>query len=266
MRGDRAGGPASLGEQLHLVLGDGPPAGRLPDRIAPMLASHGVTPFDDQGHFFEPWWPGARAFAFAEAGRLRIQTDHLADPLATFPELAGDRWSAHRGRGHPRRDAARAGRRGTPGRRAPAPATGRSGGLRRRGGVRGIGPAVGRGSASHPAAVRGAPLAAGHRPARRAPVRRQSRAPRRGRDARGSGGVDGPLGHLRSPSHDSRYHPGDAGEDWLRLPVVETPAPQTRPLLVLLNRLPLDPRRAARAVEPRPGWSRPPPPAPRCWR
>jgi hypothetical protein len=36
------------------------------------------------------------------------------------------------------------------------------------------------------------------------------------------------------------YHPGAGGDDWLRLPVTETPAPVTRPLLVLLNRLPLD--------------------------
>jgi bifunctional non-homologous end joining protein LigD len=39
---------------------------------------------------------------------------------------------------------------------------------------------------------------------------------------------------------DGRWRAGDAGDDWLRLPVSETPATETRPLLVLLQRLPLD--------------------------
>ncbi|MDQ3554568.1 MAG: ATP-dependent DNA ligase, partial [Chloroflexota bacterium] len=52
-----------------------------------MTATLGEAPFDDEDYFFEPWWPGTRTFAFAEGGRLRLQTDHLADPLSTFPEL-----------------------------------------------------------------------------------------------------------------------------------------------------------------------------------
>ena len=38
---------------------------------------------------------------------------------------------------------------------------------------------------------------------------------------------------------DGHWRPGPAGDDWLRLPVLETPAPVTRPLLVLLEGLPL---------------------------
>lgn len=45
------------------------------------------APFDDEGYLFEPWWPGARALAFAERRVLRLQVDGLADALAAFPEL-----------------------------------------------------------------------------------------------------------------------------------------------------------------------------------
>ena len=53
-----------------------------------MLPVDGGRPFDDPDWFFEPWWPGASTLAYVEDGRLRIQTEHLADPLATFPELS----------------------------------------------------------------------------------------------------------------------------------------------------------------------------------
>jgi hypothetical protein len=36
-----------------------------------------------------------------------------------------------------------------------------------------------------------------------------------------------------------RYRPGARDESWLRVPVVETPTVPTRPLLTLLQRLPL---------------------------
>ena len=45
------------------------------------------APFDDPDYFFEPWWPGARALAFVEAGNLRMQVSGLSDPIAAFPEL-----------------------------------------------------------------------------------------------------------------------------------------------------------------------------------
>ncbi|MGH2455332.1 MAG: DNA ligase, partial [Candidatus Limnocylindria bacterium] len=78
------------GQQLRLpVPPDGRPGRRLPSRVLAMQASAVDAPFDDQGYLFEPWWPGARAFVFAERGDLRLQVDGLADALAAFPELAG---------------------------------------------------------------------------------------------------------------------------------------------------------------------------------
>src|SRR4051812_24960874 len=53
-----------------------------------MLPITGVKPFDDPDWFFEPWWPGASTLAYIEDGRVRLQTEHLADPLDAFPELA----------------------------------------------------------------------------------------------------------------------------------------------------------------------------------
>ena len=76
-------------EQLPLPVTPGAeePAARLPDRVVPMQATQVDAPFDDTGYFFEPWWPGIRAFALAERGRLRLQADGLADADATFPEI-----------------------------------------------------------------------------------------------------------------------------------------------------------------------------------
>jgi bifunctional non-homologous end joining protein LigD len=45
------------------------------------------APFDDPDYLFEPWWPGVRATAFAERGRVRLQVAGLADADAAFPEL-----------------------------------------------------------------------------------------------------------------------------------------------------------------------------------
>ena len=62
--------------------------GVLPERLRPMFPVAGERPFDDPDWFFEPWWPGAPILAYIEDGRVRLQTEHLADPLETFPELA----------------------------------------------------------------------------------------------------------------------------------------------------------------------------------
>jgi bifunctional non-homologous end joining protein LigD len=53
-----------------------------------MLPVDGPRPFDDPDWFFEPWWAGASALAYIEDGRVRLQIEHLADPLVAFPELA----------------------------------------------------------------------------------------------------------------------------------------------------------------------------------
>ncbi len=74
-------------EQLPLEF---PPAtSRLPARITPMRPTDGSGPFDDPRYFFEPWWPGIRAFVLVEDGRVRLRAEALTDPTAVFPELAG---------------------------------------------------------------------------------------------------------------------------------------------------------------------------------
>lgn len=48
----------------------------------------GVAPFDDHAWLFEPWWPGVRALAWVQGGRLiRLRAEGMADALTTFSEL-----------------------------------------------------------------------------------------------------------------------------------------------------------------------------------
>lgn len=78
------------GEQLDLPIPT-EAGSRLPARIAAMQPSAGVAPFDDPGYLFEPWWPGVRAQAWVEGGRLvRLRAEGLADALGTFPELVDE--------------------------------------------------------------------------------------------------------------------------------------------------------------------------------
>ncbi len=203
-----------------------------------MSPSPAEVPFDDGEYFFEPWWPGARAFAFVEGGRLRLQTDHLVDPLATFPELAviAAQLAADGvvldgtllvldDEGRPDADL-----------------------LRRRL----ADPAAAGGEAAFVASdlvwVDG--LALTERPfyerrARLISVLRDGRLCVASRGLRGEGVTLAAavatmgLSEISARAWNGRYRAGPAGVDWLRLPVVQTPATQTRPLLVLLERLPL---------------------------
>lgn len=75
------------GEPLPLEFA--PAASRLPERIAPMRPTDGESPFDDPGYFFEPWWPGIRAFVFVDGPTVRLRAEALTDPTSAFPELAG---------------------------------------------------------------------------------------------------------------------------------------------------------------------------------
>ena len=59
----------------------------LPLRLPFPVASDGGVPFDDEGRFFEPWWPGAQAYLRREGAALELRTEHLSDPLIAFPEL-----------------------------------------------------------------------------------------------------------------------------------------------------------------------------------
>lgn len=78
------------GEQLDLPIPT-EPARPLPDRLVAMQPAAGVAPFDDRDWLFEPWWPGVRALAWVEDGRLtRLQAEGLADALTTFGELTDE--------------------------------------------------------------------------------------------------------------------------------------------------------------------------------
>lgn len=75
----------------HLDLHIPPGGGTLPTRVEPMEASAGAEPFDDRDYLFEPWWPGVRALAWVEGGRLtRLVASGLADALGAFSELADE--------------------------------------------------------------------------------------------------------------------------------------------------------------------------------
>ena len=73
-------------EQLPLHIDQAEKRG-LPVRLRPMTPERGDAPFDHPDWFFEPWWPGTSALAYVEDFRVRLQIEHLADPMAAFPEL-----------------------------------------------------------------------------------------------------------------------------------------------------------------------------------
>ena len=78
-----------MGVQLPLSIDpeSAPRRSALPARFRPMEPTLGGAPFDDDDYVFEPWWQGARSIAFLEGGRVRLNTDQLADPLEALPEL-----------------------------------------------------------------------------------------------------------------------------------------------------------------------------------
>lgn len=78
------------GEQLDLPIPT-EAGSRLPARIVAMEPSAGTAPFDDPDYLFEPWWPGVRAQAWVEGGRLvRLRAQGLADAIAAFGELGDE--------------------------------------------------------------------------------------------------------------------------------------------------------------------------------
>jgi bifunctional non-homologous end joining protein LigD len=68
---------------------DPPDAARepLPEHVPPMLASPGALPREQGGWAFEVKWDGIRAIAYAQPGRLRIESRNLNDIGARYPEL-----------------------------------------------------------------------------------------------------------------------------------------------------------------------------------
>ena len=204
-----------------------------------MSATGGEAPFDDEDYFFEPWWPGARALAFVDGGRLRLQTEHLTDPLATFPELGVivDQLDSDGvildgtllvldEEGRPDTELLRRRLEGT---------------------------ATDEGEAAFVASdvlwvdgidITGAEFS--DRRARLGTLLRDSWICVASRGLRGEGTTLAEavasmgIGDISARCLSATYRAGAVGADWLRVPVIEAPAVETRPLLVLLNRLPLE--------------------------
>lgn len=225
------------GEQLTLQIPDSA-AGGLPERLRPMQPMAGDAPFDDSAWFFEPWWPGASALAYFDAGQMRLQIEHLADPLAAFSELAGigrqfrDDGLIVEGallvldaEGRPDAELLRR-RLAEPGSREGAPAFVASDLLYREG----------RPLLSRPFSERRDLLARQMTDGDWCVVSRGLRGDGLTlAEAVASMG----FGEISARLLSGRYRPGQRDAGWLRLPVIEAPTVPTRPLLALLQRLPL---------------------------
>lgn len=230
---------AFLGETEQLALQiDARPDAALPYRLKPMTPIFGDAPFDDPDWFFEPWWPGASALAYVDGRHLRLQTAHLADPTVAFPELAGigTQFSADRlivegtllvldDDGRPDADLLR--------QRLARPAS-----------RPGVGAFVvsdllyesGASRLSRPFEERRALLVKMLTDTDRCVISRGLRGEGLTlAEAVASMGVAEISARLLS----APYRPGTQDAAWLRLPVVEAPVAPTRPLLTLLQRLPL---------------------------
>ena len=203
-----------------------------------MLPATGTAPFDDPDWFFEPWWPGTSALAYVEDFRVRLQIEHLADPLAAFPELsamggdfANDQLVVEGSllvlddEGRPDQELLRH-RLSEPGSREGTPAFVASDLLYD----------LGEPLSGLPFEVRRQRLAAVLADTDRCVVSRGLRGEGLTlADAITSMGLTEISARLLS----GRYRPGVREESWLRVPVVETPTTPTRALLTLLQRLPI---------------------------
>jgi bifunctional non-homologous end joining protein LigD len=229
--------PPSSQLRLPLDRPQGEDVAALPSRLGFPVATDGGRPFDDDERFFEPWWPGAQAFLFREGDHVAMRTEHLSDPLAAFPEL---REVAH--------DLSADGvivegtllaldTEGRPDARL----------LRRRlsGSAEGGTGAI---VASDLAYLEGRPLAREpfvERRRRLASILTPSDHCVLSRGLVGEGltlaraVASLGLAAISARRLDARWRSGEAGDDWLRLPVAEPLQLPTRPLLVLLERLPL---------------------------
>lgn len=223
---------------LHIPSHPGHEAARLPARVVPMLATPGDAPFDSEAHLFEPWWPGARAWAFVEGGAVRLRTQGLADALAAFPELRDLAAAIHADGavidgtllvlddgGRPDAELLRA--RLEAGEWVGSPAFVASDLL-----WDAYRPVVRR-----PFRARRARLEAILPPGDRAVVGRGY--PREGRlvaEALSMLGIEA----LSARRLDARHRAGAAGDAWLRVPVTPRPDVRERPTLALILRLPLE--------------------------
>lgn len=224
-------------EQLPLHIESRPP-GALPSRLRPMLPLTGDAPFDDPDWFFEPWWPGASALAYVEDFRVRLQIEHLADPSTAFPELSSigadfaDDQLIVEGtllvlddEGRPDAELLRR-RLAEPNLRIGTPAFVASDLLYD----------LGRSLTGLPFEERRQRLAGVLNDTDRCVISRGLRG--EGTTLAEAVASMG-LSEISARLLDGRYRPGAQDGTWLRLPVVEAPAVPTRPLLALLQRLPL---------------------------
>lgn len=228
---------SSQPEQLPLHI-DPSDRRRLPARLRPMLPEQGDAPFDDRDWFFEPWWPGASALAYVEDFGVRLQIEHLADPLAAFPELVEMGADFHNDQlvvegtllvlddeGRPDHDLLRR-RLGEPGSREGTPAFVASDLLYD----------LGEPLLELPFFKRRERLAAVLSDTNRCVV---------SRGVRGEGTTMAEaimalgLTEISARLLTARYRAGVRDVSWLRVPVIEAPAAATRPLLTLLQRLPI---------------------------
>ena len=83
----------------------------MPEHVAPMLATTGELPRDEQGWAFEIKWDGVRAIAYAQGGTLRLESRNGRDITPALPRAARARPRARRARGDPRRRGGRVRRR-----------------------------------------------------------------------------------------------------------------------------------------------------------
>jgi bifunctional non-homologous end joining protein LigD len=228
-----------VNQQLALPLQSDGDLSTLPVRLGFAMATEGGSPFDDEAHFFEPWWPGAPAQVRRLGDHIEMRTEHLTDPLATFPELASlsDSLAADGvivqgtllaldSEGRPDADL-----------------------LRRR--LRGEDdtPSEGAFVASDLLYLEAQPLVRKPFVERRgylADMLTDSDHCVVGRGLVGEGITLGlavaslGLAAVSARRLDARWRAGPAGDRWLRLPVATDPAEATRPFLVLLEKLPLD--------------------------
>jgi len=59
----------------------------MPEHVRPMLARLGELPRDEGRWGFEVKWDGVRALAYAQPGRLRLESRNLKDVTARYPEV-----------------------------------------------------------------------------------------------------------------------------------------------------------------------------------
>jgi bifunctional non-homologous end joining protein LigD len=231
------GTASSQAEQLPLTIDTVDHRG-LPQRLRPMLPEAGDGPFDDPGWFFEPWWPGTSALAYVEDFEVRLQIEHLADPMSAFPELAsiGSDFSNDQlivegsllvldDEGRPDAELLRQ-RLTEPGSHDGTPAF----------------------VASDLLYDLGEPLlelAFSARRERLSTVLADTERCVVSRGLRGEGTTLAEaimamgLTEISARLLTARYRPGMRDVSWLRVPVIEAPAAATRPLLTLLQRLPI---------------------------